>query len=276
MTPVRILLLLVLAVVGGFPTALRPLIADEPPPSTAACKILTWNVQMLPTFPDIPPLQKGQSLRAPWIIEHLGASDYDIIVLQEVIDRKMTDALRVGLKERYPHLVSVDSKRGLAGCTGGILFASKIPLKYVAHIVFKNVSGVDALAEKGCVLVEAQFDGVRFQIAATHLQAGDDTVRDKEVPEIFEGIIKAHKTEGVPQILLGDMNIAAGTDSFQRLLAITEMQNFALDDARPYTTDGENSWNPKSKRPKHIDHILLNPRGTGTTIARQTIQLRET
>ncbi len=249
MTRVRVLLLLILAAIGGVPFAHVPLAAGEPSAATEACKILTWNVQMLPTFPEIPPLQKKQALRAPWIIESLCASDYDIIVLQEVIDRKMTEEFKAGLKERYPHVVSVDSKRGLSGCIGGILFVSKIPLKYVAHIVFKNISGSDALAEKGCVLVEAEHDGFRFQIAATHLQAGNDAVRDKEVPEIYEGIIKPHKTDGVPQILLGDMNIAAGTESFQRLLTITEMQNFALDDPRPFTTDGENSWNPKSKHP---------------------------
>jgi len=235
-------------------------------------KLLTWNIQMLPTFPSVPPLQKKQALRAPWIIEFLNQQDYDVVVLQEVIDKKMADLLKAGLKETYPYIVSADAKLGFSGCSGGILFASKIPIKYVDHIVYKNVSGVDGLAEKGCVLVEGELDGVRFQVAGTHLQAGDEAARSKEVPEIAEGIIKPHRTDGVPQILCGDMNIGADEDLFQTLLATNEMQAFPLDDPRPFTTDGENSWNRDSKRARHIDHVLLNPRGTKTKITRQTIQ----
>jgi endonuclease/exonuclease/phosphatase family metal-dependent hydrolase len=235
-------------------------------------KILTWNVQMLPTAPDVKPLRKMQAVRAPWIIDFLNAQDYDVVVLEEVIDYKMTAVLKEGLKAKYPHIVSVDAKRGFSACSGGILFASKIPLQYVAHIVFKNISGVDAMAEKGCVLVEAELDGVRFQIAGTHLQAGDDATRVKEVPEIQEGILAPHKTDGVPQLLLGDLNTDFGTYAYAELLKTTEMQDFPLDDAHPFTTDGLNSWNPKSKRAKRIDHVLLNPRDTGTKIVRQTVQ----
>lgn len=235
-------------------------------------KLLTWNIQMLPTFPAVAPLNKGQALRQPWIVEFLNQQDYDVVCLQEVIDKKMTGLLKEGLKEKYPYVVSVDAKRGLSGCSGGILFVSKIPLTYVDHIVYKHVTGVDGLAEKGCVLVAGELDGRKFQIAGTHLQAGDPAANAKEVGEIFEGIIKPHRAEGVPQILTGDMNIAKGTDRYQALLATNEMTDFPIDDPSPYTTDGHNSWNPKSKRPGHIDHVLLNPRGTGTTIARQTIQ----
>jgi endonuclease/exonuclease/phosphatase family metal-dependent hydrolase len=166
----------------------------------------------------------------------------------------------------------VDAKQGISGCSGGILFASKIPIQYVDHIVYKHVSGVDALAEKGCVLVAGELDGHKFQIAGTHLQAGDPAMNAKEVDEIFAGIIKPHRTPGVPQILTGDMNIAKGTDRYQALLATNEMSDFPLDDPSPYTTDGNNSWNKKGKQPAHIDHVLLNPRGTGTTITRQTVQ----
>lgn len=243
-------------------------------PAKANLKLLTWNIQMLPTalaFASAD-LQKGQALRAPWIIEYLNQRDYDIVVLQEVIDRKITSQLKAGLKEQYPYLVGPDSKMGIAGATGGILFASRIPLKYVAHIVYKNISGVDKLAEKGCVLVEAERDGVRFQVAGTHLQAGDDAMRDKEFVEIREGIVLPYRTEGVPQLLVGDMNVAATEKEFPELLLATEMRGFPLDDQAPFTVDGENSWNRPGKHGKHIDHVLLNPRGTGTTVLRQTVQ----
>lgn len=248
----------------------KPAEASTRPPGTF--KILTWNIQMLPTFPDVAKLRKKQALRAPWIIDYLNDQDYDVVVLQEVIDKKMTALLKDGLKAGYPHIVSVDGTRGFTGCSGGILFAAKFPIKYVNHIVYKNITGVDRLAEKGCVLVEAELDGVRFQIAGTHLQAGDDDARRKEVPEIYEGIIAPHKRDGVPQLLVGDMNTDVNTDDYRALLATTEMRDFPLNDKRPYTSDGLNSWQKGKDKQKRIDHILLNPRGTGTTIVRQTVQ----
>jgi endonuclease/exonuclease/phosphatase family metal-dependent hydrolase len=235
-------------------------------------RLVTWNIQMLPTFPDVPKLRKKQALRAPWIVEYLNAQDYDVVVLQEVIDKKMTEILKAGLKTSYPYIVSADGKLGFTGCSGGILFASKIPIKYVDHIVYKNISGVDRMAEKGCVLVAGEFDGVPFQIAGTHLQAGDDDARRKEVPEIYAGIIGPHKQDGVPQFLAGDMNIDVKEDDYRLLLETTEMREFPLDDPRPFTTDGLNSWQKGQKKQKRIDHVLLNPRGTGTTITRQIVQ----
>jgi endonuclease/exonuclease/phosphatase family metal-dependent hydrolase len=252
-------------------------LAGEPSRARAAqanLTLLTWNIQMLPTAWDFASesLQKKQALRAPWIIEYLKGQDYDIVVLQEVIDRKISDQLKEGLKPRYRHIVAADAKLGVAGCSGGILFASRIPLKYVAHVVYKNITGIDKLAEKGCLLVEAEHEGVRFQIAGTHLQAGNDAVRDKEFAEIRDGILLPYQLDGVPQLLVGDMNVATAEDSFRALLDTTQMRDFPLDDRHPYTVDGKNSWNQPNKRPKHIDHVLLNSRGTASTIVRQTIQ----
>jgi len=247
----------------------------EPADATQRLKILTWNIQMLPTFPSVESLNKGQAMRAPWIIEYLNDSKYDIVCLQEVIDPKMTGLLKAGLKKTFPHIVTVDPKGVFSGTSGGILFASRIPIKYVDHIVFKNVQGVDALAEKGCVLVEAEQNGVRFQIAGTHLQAGSNEVKAKEIPEIADGIIKKHAQPGVPQFLVGDMNIdTAEADLYAKLLTTNEMQDFPLDDKSPYTVDSENSWKARKKghRGGRIDHVLLNPRGTKTAIRRQTVQ----
>jgi endonuclease/exonuclease/phosphatase family metal-dependent hydrolase len=237
-------------------------------------RILTWNIQMLPTALDrfSKSLQCGQKLRAPWVIEYLSQQDYDVVVLQEVVDPAITTALKEGLKARYPHLVAAPSKMGIAGASGGILFASRIPLRYVTHVVYKHVGGVDALAEKGCTLVEAEIDGVRFQIAGTHLQAGHQDLKEKEYAELYEGIIKPYRKEGVPQILAGDFNTQPGTDKFELLLKTTEMQAYSINDDQPYTIDSKNSWKSGKTRSGKPDHILLNPRGTGTTIVRQAVQ----
>ena len=100
-------------------------------------KILTWNIQMLPTYGFLSEdLQKKQAVCAPWIIEYLDKQDYDIIALEEIIDRKITEDLKAGLKTRYPHIVAPPSKSGISGTSGGILLASRIPLKYVSRTSF--------------------------------------------------------------------------------------------------------------------------------------------
>jgi endonuclease/exonuclease/phosphatase family metal-dependent hydrolase len=265
-----ILGLLVLLLVAG---AVR---ADEPAAPKANLKILTWNIQMLPALLGIPDLDKMQVLRAPWIIEFLNAQDYDIVVMQEVIDRKITAQLKAGLEKQYPHIVAPPSKQGFSGTTGGVLFVSKLPIKYVGHIVYKHIAGVDALADKGCVMVEAERNGVRFQIAGTHLQAGHRQTREKEFAEIYEGIIKPNKQEGVPQFLVGDMNVASDVADeqpmFENLLKTTEMQSFPLDDPEPFTVDAKNSFKGRGQSSERIDHVLLNPRGTKTTILHQSVQ----
>ena len=240
----------------------------------ANLKLLTWNIQMLPTALDFasPDLQKGQALRAPWIIEHLNQCDYDVVVLQEVIDKKIAEQLQAGLKAAYPHVVFAPAKLGLAGCSGGNLIVGRVPLKHVAHTVFKNITGVDKLAEKGCLVAETEIDGIPVQIIGAHLQAGDDKVNEAEYAEIREGAIQPHGRPGMPQILAGDMNVAAGEAQFDRLLSTVEMAAFPLDDPNPFTVDGKNSWNKPNKRPKHIDHVLLSPRGTKSTVVRQTVQ----
>lgn len=105
-------------------------VAAEPTGAKANLRILTWNIQMLPTAFDrfSESLQREQKLRAPWIIEYLNGQDYDIVVLQEVIDPAITESLKQGIKERYPYIVAPESKMRIAGASSGILFASKIPL----------------------------------------------------------------------------------------------------------------------------------------------------
>lgn len=255
---------------GAFPAVH----AQEAPAAKTTLKILTWNVQLLPTIIGVfsDNLNHEQALRTPWIIEYLNQQDYDVVVLQEVLDPILTPKLKEGLKERYPYIVDTASKLGVVSSSGGILFASRIPITLKTHIIFKNVAGVDKIAEKGCTLVEAEKDGVRFQIAGTHLQAGHNTEKEKQYGELFEGIIQPNAKNGVPQILAGDLNTQPQDDRFQRMLKATEMQAYPMDDPSPYSIDGENSWYGPAKKGSKPDHVLLNPRGTGSRIVQQTIQ----
>ncbi len=249
--------------------------AESRQPAAAKIKILTWNIQMLPTAAALigqDDANRGQKLRAPWIIDYLNRQDYDIVVLQEVLDYAITAQLKQGLKKRFPYIVAPQSKLGLVSASGGVLFAGRIPLRYVAHAVYKNSVDVDALAEKGCTLVEAETQGIRFQIAGTHLQAGHGDVRRKQFAEIFDRILKPYGKPDVPQFLAGDMNVDSGTEEYRQLLKTTDMRDFTVNDDHPYTVDAKNSWKDSSEEPSRIDYVLLNPRGTETTVTRLTIQ----
>src|SRR5262245_53810624 len=70
----------------GFALAIllpRTALAEEPaaPRSAATFRLLTWNIQMLPTSVSFASesLRKKQHLRTPWIIELLKEADYDIV-----------------------------------------------------------------------------------------------------------------------------------------------------------------------------------------------------
>ena len=70
-------------------------------------KVLTWNIQMLPTFlaPFSKDLQKLQHVRAPWIVDYLNGQDYDVICFQEAFDQKALAILEKGLRQKYPYMV---------------------------------------------------------------------------------------------------------------------------------------------------------------------------
>jgi len=247
-----------------------------PPPEEANLTILTWNIKMLPRafgmFTE--KVKAGQDLRTPWIINHLEQHDYDIVVLQEVFDPAIERKLAAALVDNYPH--QIEPKRGESKFreTNGVMILSTIPLEYITHNVFEGLKGFDALSQKGVVLVAGERDGVRFQLAGTHMQAGHQELREPHFNQIRDEILKPYGKEGVPQFLVGDLNTRAGTDKFDLLLETTDMQWFPIDDPEPYTSDAKNTWNPPDKDSKHIDHVLLNPRGTETTIVDQEI-LRE-
>ena len=136
-------------------------------------RMLTWNIQMLPTLVAAysEDLQKMQEERLPWIIEFLSKADYDVVCLQEVLDPVLTPQIIDGMKKSYPYIVEPQKEPGNL-LSSGVMFAAKFPIKLVAFACYKNAAGDDALASKGCTLVEGEKDGVKFQMAGTHLQAG--------------------------------------------------------------------------------------------------------
>ncbi len=261
------------AVVAGIAVST---LAAEPAGDGVPVRMLTWNIQMLPTLADAysESLQKMQVERLPWIIEFLGKADYDVVCLQEVLDPVLTPTIIEGLKKTYPHIVEPQKEPGVL-LSSGVMFAAKFPIRLVAFACYKNAASEDALASKGLTLVEGEKDGVKFQMAGTHLQAGHQEVRSLQYAEMGDRVLRPNRRPGVPQFLMGDFNTGReGNDReyYRALLKATDMSDAPMDDPVPYSVDNTNSWKRGQKNPELIDYVLFNPCGTGSTLARLTIQ----
>jgi len=261
----------VFAVVIGIAAAA---LAADPAGDGVPVRMLTWNIQMLPTVADAfsESLRKMQYERLPWIIDFLAGADYDVVCLQEVFDPIITPRLIEGLKKTYPYIVEPQKEPGVL-LGSGVLFAAKFPIRLAAFACYKHADGDDALASKGCTLVEGGKEGVKFQMAGTHLQAGHREVQSTQYEEMGARILRPCRHEGVPQFLMGDFNTGrAETDRYAELLKATDMSDAPVDDPRPYSDDAANSWLPGHQNNDLIDHVLFNPCGTGSKVKRLTIQ----
>jgi endonuclease/exonuclease/phosphatase family metal-dependent hydrolase len=265
--------------------ASRPIYRDDfcPPVQKAApseakaeapLKVLTWNIQMLPSLFGtwVAQLDKMQHLRAALIVDYLKGQDYDVVCLQEAFDPLCVKQLVDGLAPTYPYVVLPRYGGRLWQQSSGVLFLSRVPVKHVAHVVFHTGAGVERFAAKGCTLVEGVKDGFLFQVAGTHFQTGRDRFRMADSRMSAEDLLKTHRRDKVPQFFVGDFNIKKDTPQYVQLLKDTGMVEFPIDDPRPYTSDSNNSWKRGRQKLAQIDHVLLDPRGTETTISVQHIQ----
>ena len=251
-------------------------VAAEPARDGVPVRMLTWNIQMLPTLVAAysEDLQKMQEERLPWIIEFLSKADYDVVCLQEVLDPILTPQIIDGMKKTYPYIVEPQKEPGVL-LSSGVMFAAKFPIKLAAFACYKNAAGDDALASKGCTLVEGEKDGVKFQMAGTHLQAGHHEIRSTQYIEMGERVLRPNRHEGVPQFLMGDFNTGRDGEDRERyaaLLKATDMSDAPMDDPVPYSVDNTNSWKRHQENPELIDHVLFNPSGTGSIVKRLKIQ----
>lgn len=264
--------MLVTAVLAWLCCAAVP--AQEPAPDAGVeLKVLTWNIQMLPTllasFDDR--LSKMQAQRVPWVIEHLNQCDYDILCLQEVMDPAAQKALEEGLKAEYPYTVPPQFAEGRA-FSNGVLFMSRVPIHYVAHVVFDDLTRIELFTSKGCCLIEGEKGGVTFQLAGTHFPTGKQVTKDKAVVSICEKLLLPNRRPGVPQFLAGDFNTRRGSPEYDVLLRSAGMTDAPVDDPRPFSSDSQNSWKKGKSKGALIDYVLINAGGTTSAITRLTIQ----
>ncbi|WP_052599855.1 endonuclease/exonuclease/phosphatase family protein [Aureispira sp. CCB-QB1] len=238
-------------------------------------QVVSWNIQMLPNALGIfsSALRKKQRIRAPWIIEHCLNAPYDVIVFQEVFDRDIKRKLKKGLKEMYPYQVDTRIEKGRL-TSNGIFIVSKIPMKYIDHVIYAKGAHEDAWAAKGCTLVEVEKEGFLFQIAGTHLQSGGSTAAEKFRALQYQDIrtlLDKHANEKVPVLVMGDMNTRkSNAPKYTQMIETIGVKDYPLNEEEPYTIDNKNSWNTHSQGIQ-LDYVLLQARATQTNIYEQKV-----
>lgn len=226
-------------------------------------KVLSWNIYMLP------PLAKftRKPRRGKRIGEVLKHSDFDVLVFQEAFHAGARRKIRRQLRETFPHELGPANRKWYSLKTNsGIWILSRIPLTELGTTDFEQCDGIDCWSRKGALLAEGEFNGQRFQVLGTHLEAGGPkTIKTSQYEELRE-LLDAHRKEGVPQLICGDMNTHRNdTAQYELMMKKLDAVNRPFDGARQTTSDGSTN-DIKQKRGDSpngswIDYIFYRPNG---------------
>jgi endonuclease/exonuclease/phosphatase family metal-dependent hydrolase len=221
-------------------------------------KILSWNIYMLPYIS----LFNNNGERAKAIADKLQYSDYQIIVFQEAFSSKCRNILAKGLLNEYPFQYGPANRNNLPFKTNsGLWVVSKIPLKELGEFQFSRCAGFDAVARKGAVLFEGNFQGANFQLLTTHLQADySHDVRSKQCAEIKEHLLNPYFRKDTPQLICGDFNIDMDDKpNYQQMLQTLDAKNGELSGTVNVTYDEVNNNLARSASGKRriIDYVLV-------------------
>ncbi|MDP4202071.1 MAG: sphingomyelin phosphodiesterase [Bacteroidota bacterium] len=219
-------------------------------------KILSWNIYMLPYVSWFN--HNGHRARA--IGKQLQDSDFQIVVFQEAFSIKCRRIIRKMLAEKYPYQYGpANSSLWPFKTSSGLWILSKIPLTELKTIKFHAAKGYDKIARKGAVLFEGSFNGAKFQLMATHLQADNPyRIRQAQCQEISQLLGEFYEVD-IPQILCGDFNTEmSDRQNYEQMLQTLDAQNGELAGQLKVTYDERNNnlaWRPNGKG-EIIDYIL--------------------
>jgi len=244
--------------ISSLQNAIKPANYIFQQPEALELKILSWNIYMLPFIS----LFNSNDQRAKVIADKLNESDYQIIVFQEAFSLKCRHILAKKLLENYPYQYGPANKNRFPFKTNsGLWVVSKIPLTELDEFQFSVCKGFDAVARKGAVLFEGCFNGSRFQLLATHLQAEHShALRKRQCSEIKERLLDPYFRKDIPQFICGDFNIDMDDIcNYRQMLQILDAKNGELSGNIKVTYDELNNnlaYNANGKR-KIIDYVLV-------------------
>ncbi|NOT76540.1 MAG: sphingomyelin phosphodiesterase [Cyclobacteriaceae bacterium] len=165
--------------------------------------VLSWNIQMLPIIKS-----NSKVIRARAIVEQLNQRNYDVIVFQEMFQKRSRRIITKGLAKKYPHHTPVLNKKFIGLKTnGGVMLFSKYPIRDYHQIRFSSRSGIDKMSRKGAMMAEIDVNGKIIQVVGTHLQAfGAQNIMYDQYMQLASELLDPHTKEGIPQLICGDLN----------------------------------------------------------------------
>lgn len=241
-------------------------------------KVLTWNTFLIP-----PPWNMTkQSERADVMNSILPSLGHDIMFFQEAFYDKQRNKLIKGLAKTHPYSAVPKKGRKLKQIQdSGLFVVSKFPMTVLDQVIFKNCAKADCMSSKSAILVEVTLpSGKQAQMINTHLQAWDEPktveIRKKQFEQIKE-MMKKHQKPGVPQILIGDLNVdgkeGAGTE-YPLSLELMEMTSSPLEGplagTNGFSTEGCFK-KPGGDKEEWLDHFWLKTNGSEATITSKKV-----
>jgi endonuclease/exonuclease/phosphatase family metal-dependent hydrolase len=235
-------------------------------------KLLTWNVYMLPK-----PLKFSiQGDRTQLIIQELLKVDHDIIVFQEAFTKSFRENVGQALQEKYPHQVDLGrSGRWRQVMTSGLFALSRYPISPIDHSFYNTCTGVDCFASKGVLLLNVELPyNKNLHLSTTQLNAGDYEAHRgarwaqvEQIQSLYQQSL-TEKTETIPLILAGDLNIDVKEKDYQDALAFLNMESPEIENPSVPSSQYDIPCYKRVKNPyaQRVDHILLNQRKANAKI----------
>ena len=235
-------------------------------------KLLSWNIFMLPK-----PIKNSlQKVRAKVIAQQLSGSDYDLMFFQEAFTDMIRNELVAKLGDEYPYRYYLKRDGKLKHVFGsGLFIMSRHPFKVLDRVYFKKCGAFDCYAAKGSVLIEAMLpSGKVVQFAPTHLQAKEalGSVRLSQLQQMKTMLLR-HARNGVPQIIMGDLNIDVVEPEFESGLNIMDMSPTPLVGPIQHTNGRINDcYKSPGKNKEWIDHFWVSNQ---TALTQSEMEVRD-
>ena len=219
--------------------------------------ILSWNIYMLPGIANLSKSidKSDKKARAEHIANYLNESEHDVVVFQEAFFNPARRVLSKGIKEVYPYQYGpINPSKMSMKTSSGIFIVSKTPLKLLGTTQYEACNGADCFAKKGAALFEGEFDGKKYQILGTHLNAGGPQwIREEQYKKI-KALLESFDNLGIPQIVCGDMNThKEEQDKYENMLSVLDVEDIPTTSKQINTT---------AKDRTVIDYIFLRRNNT--------------
>lgn len=232
-------------------------------------RVLAWNIYMLPPLI----LTTNKIKRAEAIGDTLSKLNYDVIVFNEGFHPFARTKITKHLQQKYPHVVGPITRKGFSRrISSGVWIWSKYPMYVNGTTIFQQAAGFDnKQANKGAVMVTVSVDNAKFQIVGTHLNSGGPfAVRQSQMKQIYDELIKPNERQGVMQLICGDMNtVKANQDEYHTMLSTYQASDGPLQGTKQCTSCAENDWHDATtKVGTVIDYIFVRPNGVPHSIYR--------